>query len=174
MYFEAVQNEKKYKIEVFDTPSHWRVTIQEESGEVEFHHIPKSHYQRMDDAISLIFENTSYMIDVVTQGVDTTVYTRGSFRQIRLYNDELLLHESLKGSSSLAGESQIKAGMPGKIVKVQVKPGDKVSAGQTLIVMEAMKMENDMKASHDVTIKEVRVKEGQSVEAGALLVVFES
>lgn len=173
MYFEAVQKDKKFKIEVFETPSHWRVTIQEESGEVEFHHIPKSHYQYMDDAISLIFQNSSYMIDVVTQGVQSTVYTRGSFRQIKLFNDELLLHESLKGAGALAGESQISAGMPGKIVRVNVKPGDKVSAGQTLLVMEAMKMENDMKASHDVTIKEVRVKEGQSVESGALLVVFE-
>ncbi len=174
MYFEAVQKDKKFKIEVFETPSHWRVTIQEENDEVEFHHIPKSHYQYMDDAISLIFQNSSYMVDVVTQGVQSTVYTRGSFRQIKLYNDELLLHESLKGNSSLAGEAQITAGMPGKIVKVLVKPGDKVSAGQTLLVMEAMKMENDMKASHDVTIKEVRVKEGQSIESGALLVVFEN
>lgn len=174
MYFEAVQKNQKYKIEVFETPTHWRVTIQEENGEVEFHHIPKSHYQYMDDAISLIFQNASYMIDVTTQGVQSTVYTRGSFRQIKLYNDELLLHESLRGASSLGDESQINAGMPGKIVRVNVKPGDKVSAGQTLLVMEAMKMENDMKASNDVTIKEVRVQEGQSVESGALLVVFEN
>lgn len=75
MYFEAIQKDKKSKVEVFETPTHWRVTIQEENDEVEFHHIPKSHYQRMDDAISIIFQNASYMMDVVTHGVETTVYT---------------------------------------------------------------------------------------------------
>jgi biotin carboxyl carrier protein len=112
-------------------------------------------------------------MDVVGSGTDFNVFTRGSFQQIKLYNDEMLLHESLKGASLITNASQITAGMPGKIVKVFIKPGDKVSANQTLIVMEAMKMENDMKAPTDVTIKEVRVKEGQSVEAGTILALFD-
>ncbi len=86
--------------------------------------------------------------------------------------DNLIFLISLP-ASALGGSDEIKAGMPGKIVKVLVKAGDKVSANQTLIVMEAMKMENDLKSPHDVTVKEVIVKEGQSVESGATLVVFE-
>jgi len=174
MYFEAIQKDKKYKIEVFESSSHWRVNLQEDDGDVEYHHIPKSDYQSMDDAISFIFENTSYMIDVVTQGVESYVYTRGSYRQIQLYNDELLLHESLKGGSTIGSAAHISAGMPGKIVKILVKAGDKVSKGQTIVVMEAMKMENDLKAPQDVTVKEIKISEGQSVESGALLVIFDS
>lgn len=173
MYFEAKMRGKKWTVEVFETPSHWRVTLQKEGEQKELHQISKVDYKRMDDAISFLFEGSSYMVDVVGQGIDYTVYTRGSYREIKLFNDELLLHESLKGQGNLGGIDQITAGMPGKIVKVMVKPGDKVSANQTLLVMEAMKMENDMKAPQDVTVKEVRVKEGQSVEAGATLVVFE-
>src|SRR5688572_23586575 len=135
MFFEAEQKEKKYRIEVFETPTHWKVSLQEEGLSVEYYNINKNDYQRMDDAISFIFENASYMMDVVASGVESNVYTRGSFRQIKLFNDELLLHESLKGVGSLGGESQISSGMPGKIVKVLVRPGDKVSAGQTLVVM---------------------------------------
>jgi biotin carboxyl carrier protein len=173
MYFEAEMRGKKWTVEVFESPTHWRVILQQEDKEKEVHQISKIDYKRMDDAISFLFEGSSYMMDVVGQGVDYTVYTRGSYRQIKLYNDELLLHESLKGQGALGGMDQIVAGMPGKIVKVLVKPGDKVSANQTLLVMEAMKMENDMKAPHAVTVKEVKVKEGQSIESGATLVVFE-
>lgn len=173
MFFEAVLKNRKYSVEVFETPTHWKVTLQQEDKDVEFHHISKIDYQKMDDAISFIFQNASYMVDVTYNGIESTVYTRGSFRQIKLYNDELLLHESLKGAGALSGEAQITSGMPGKIVKVSVRAGDKVSSGQTLVVMEAMKMENDMKAPRDVTIKEVLVKEGQSIESGATLVTFE-
>ncbi|MEQ1875483.1 MAG: biotin/lipoyl-containing protein [Bdellovibrionia bacterium] len=173
MYFEAKMRDKKWTIEVFETPAHWKVTLQKEGEPKQLHQISKIDYKRMDDAISFLFEGSSYMVDVVGEGVDYTVYTRGSYRQIKLFNDELLLHESLKGQGHLGGSDEITSGMPGKIVKVLVKAGDKVSANQTLLVMEAMKMENDMKAPHDVTVKEVRVKEGQSVERGATLVVFE-
>jgi biotin carboxyl carrier protein len=127
----------------------------------------------MDDAISFLFDNSSYMIDVVGEGLDYSVYTRGSYRSIRLLNDEGLLHESLKGASALGGSNQLVAGMPGKIVDIFVKPGDEVKAKQSLLIMEAMKMENEMRASHDAKIKEVLVKKGQSIEAGAQLIVFE-
>src|SRR3954470_5622181 len=101
MYFEAEQKGKKYKIEVFESNTHWKVSLQEEDKDVEYHNILKSDYLRMDDAISFIFESASYMIDVVSSGVESYVYTRGSFRQIKLFNDELLLHESLKGAGGL-------------------------------------------------------------------------
>jgi biotin carboxyl carrier protein len=79
-----------------------------------------------------------------------------------------------KGQTSQGdGPQQIKAPMPGKIVKLLVKPGDKVDARQGLVVVEAMKMENELKARAAGTVSEVRVTEGSSVEAGAILVVLE-
>jgi len=173
MYFEAKMRDQSYKLEVFETETHWRVSIEEQGKAKEQHNIPKADYQRMDDAVCFLFNNNSYMVDVVGAGTKYSVYTRGSFREITLFNDELLLHESLKGGGVLGSASQIAAGMPGKIVKVIVKKGDKVSANQVMIVMEAMKMENDIKAPHEVTVKEVKVKEGDSVESGAVLVIFE-
>lgn len=174
MYFETTLKGKKWQIEVHEQKHHWLVTLKQEAQEREVHKIPKSDYRRMDDAISFLFENSSYMIDVVGEGLDYSVYTRGSYRSIRLLNDESLLHESLKGASALGGSNQLTAGMPGKIVDIFVKPGDKVKAKQSLLIMEAMKMENEMRASHEATIKEVLVKKGQSVESGAQLITFES
>ena len=68
--------------------------------------------------------------------------------------------------------SRVRAQMPGKIVRVMVKPGDQVVAGQALLVMEAMKMENEIKASINAEIKEVKVVAGQAVESGADLVLL--
>jgi len=64
------------------------------------------------------------------------------------------------------------APMPGRIVKVLVKPGETVQPRQGLVVVEAMKMENELRAPRGGTVAEVRVAEGASVEASAVLVVL--
>jgi len=75
--------------------------------------------------------------------------------------------------SSDEGPQRVTAPMPGKIVKLLVKPGDKVQPRQGVIVVEAMKMENELRARAAGTVSEVRVREGASVEAGAILVILE-
>ena len=79
------------------------------------------------------------------------------------------------GSSTALGRGpqRITAPMPGKIVKVLVKPGDSVDARQALVIVEAMKMENELRSQKAGTVSEVRVMEGASVEAGAILVIVE-
>src|SRR5262245_12580327 len=72
-----------------------------------------------------------------------------------------------------AGPQRIVAPMPGKIVRVGVKPGDAVRARQTVVVVEAMKMENELKAARDGVVGELPAVEGASVEAGTLLVVIQ-
>lgn len=64
--------------------------------------------------------------------------------------------------------------MPGKVVKVMKKEGDQVTKGETVLILEAMKMENEIKSGADGIIKSVNVKEGQALEAGFLMVEIES
>ncbi len=71
------------------------------------------------------------------------------------------------------GEQRVLAPMPGRIVRVLVKPGDEVAVRQGLIVVEAMKMENELGSPKAGRVKEVSVTEGTSVEAGRLLVIVE-
>jgi biotin carboxyl carrier protein len=71
------------------------------------------------------------------------------------------------------GEQRVKAPMPGRVVRVLVKPGDTVAARQGLVVVEAMKMENELTVPRGGRVKEVAVAEGASVEAGRLLVIVE-
>ena len=70
------------------------------------------------------------------------------------------------------GSDQIRAPMPGRIVVVRAKAGDKVDAGQELLVMEAMKMEISLKATHPAEIASVHANTGDFVEADAVLVKF--
>jgi pyruvate carboxylase subunit B len=71
------------------------------------------------------------------------------------------------------GPAPILAPMPGLIVRVSVKPGDTVEAGQGVVVMEAMKMENELRATAAGVVKSVEVSPGTAVEKGALLVALE-
>jgi biotin carboxyl carrier protein len=83
--------------------------------------------------------------------------------------------EAGRGSSLPArhahGPSRLTAPMPGRVVRVLEAPGADVEAGQSLFVIEAMKMENELKAPRAGRVQEVAVREGQAVEAGALLAV---
>ena len=77
------------------------------------------------------------------------------------------------GGRTEGGPQRVVAPMPGKIVRVLVKPGDGVRARQGLVVVEAMKMENEVRALGEGIVTEIHVKEGASIDAGALMVVIE-
>jgi glutaconyl-CoA/methylmalonyl-CoA decarboxylase subunit gamma len=74
---------------------------------------------------------------------------------------------------NLSGNNFLKAPMPGLILDVKVKVGDRVTAGQTVIIMEAMKMENSINAKINGTVKEIHVQKGAQVMTGHLLLVVE-
>jgi biotin carboxyl carrier protein len=76
-------------------------------------------------------------------------------------------------SSTASGPQRVTSPMPGKVVRVLVKPGDAVTARQGLVVVEAMKMENELRAARDGRVRDVAVTEGQSVDAGAILLTVE-
>lgn len=71
-----------------------------------------------------------------------------------------------------AGDGTICAPMPGTVINISVANGDQVSKGQTLLVLEAMKMENEIMAPQDGVIAEIRVEKGASVNAGEALIIL--
>ncbi len=82
-------------------------------------------------------------------------------------------HRGQEGSATGAGPQRVSAPMPGKVVKLLVKPGDKVVSRQGVVVVEAMKMENELRSPKDGIVADIKVAEGALVEAGAVLVVIE-
>lgn len=173
MYFESEMNGKKYHIDVVETKQHWKISIQEEGKDWEFIEINKTDYKKPEAYVSFLYEGSSYLVDVVGSDTDYTVFTRGSYRTLKIFNDEMLLHRSLKNSGSMSHERELKAGMPGKIIEIFVKPGDAIKHNKPILIMEAMKMENEMRAAADCIVKEVCVKQGDSVDSGSVLIRFE-
>ena len=78
----------------------------------------------------------------------------------------------LEGPGS--GPRELRAPMPGLVVRVLVEPGQSVSRGDGMVVMEAMKMENELRADADGTVAEVRVEEGSTVAQDEVLVTLET
>ena len=101
-----------------------------------------------------------------THGRAVMVNARGETHLIERYNPAAL-------AEALEAGGQIKAPMPGKVLSLPVKPGDAVKKGQTLVVLEAMKMEHALSATADGVVAETPVSEGAQVGDGAVLVVME-
>jgi glutaconyl-CoA/methylmalonyl-CoA decarboxylase subunit gamma len=76
-------------------------------------------------------------------------------------------------SGGAAAKGSVRAQIAGRVISVKVKPGDKVSRGDILLILEAMKMENEIKTPADGTVKEIPVKDGDRVVEGAVLAVIE-
>jgi propionyl-CoA carboxylase alpha chain len=75
--------------------------------------------------------------------------------------------------SSVLAAGSLTAPMPGSVVRVLVEAGDTVTAGQTLVVLEAMKMEHAVHAPTAGVVSELRVQPGQQVDAGSVLAVVD-
>ncbi|MGE0117447.1 MAG: acetyl-CoA carboxylase biotin carboxylase subunit [Dongiaceae bacterium] len=103
---------------------------------------------------------------VARSGPAITVFTAGGTAQFELV-------DPLTASAALdAAPGHLAAPMPGKVIEVAVKPGDVVTRGATLMVLEAMKMEHSIAAPMDGTIERVFFKAGDLVEEGAELLAF--
>lgn len=101
------------------------------------------------------------------------VFHDNSTTHIEVLSDRDLLLRSLESRSSVRhGHSEIKAPMPGLVVKALVKKGDMIKRGTKLIILEAMKMENEIRTPIDAQVGDVLVKEGDKVEKDQTIITL--
>jgi biotin carboxyl carrier protein len=98
----------------------------------------------------------------------------GDALSVRVNDRRDLLAQTGSAAGGAAASGDLRAAMPGKVVKVLCKVGDVVKAGQGLLVIEAMKMENEVRAATAGKVAAVSVREGQTVEGGQALVSVSS
>ncbi len=133
--------------------------------------------------------NTTYTINVLQESENTLVFVYNDLRQqcqFYLHDEQVFLrlacryylfhdltHEAAVSEDS-AGSGKLVASMDGSIVDVLVQEGDNVRKGQTLAILEAMKMEHPLKADRDGKVASISVKKGDQVRIRQLLVQVES
>ena len=141
-------------------------------------------YQSRRDGSFAVGESTALVHEWTADGIDVEIDGRRSRHRISRAGEWLFVQVP-QGTVELdvvprfvaPGSNEATGGfvapMPGVVLDVRCVPGDEVTAGQTLVVLEAMKMEHRMTAPADGRVAEVRVAVGQHVEHGVVLVVFE-
>ena len=102
----------------------------------------------------------------------TAALLKDTARPASTPNDQATPVQATAPSALDANTAAVTAPLPGTIISIKVKPGDKVTANQTVAVLEAMKMENEIEAGYAGTVSEVKVAERDTVLEGAVLITI--
>ncbi|PAW92931.1 acetyl-CoA carboxylase biotin carboxyl carrier protein subunit [Mucilaginibacter sp. MD40] len=138
--------------------------------------VPADVKQLNDRLYHIISNHASYNAEVVSFDaqaktaqikVNNNLYTISAKDQFDMLLDKMGLSNLMT-----AKVSDIKAPMPGLVLKILVEEGAEVNKGDNLFILEAMKMENIIKAPADVTIRSIKMQPGDKVEKGQVLMVF--
>lgn len=123
---------------------------------------------------SVLLDGKSFNVELIEED-STKKYSVNTLYDF--YNAEVVdaqsRYQKSRTTIDSAEESIISSPMPGKVVKIPVKVGDEVKAGDTVIIVSAMKMESEYKVKNDRTIKEIKVGEGDTVGANQPLIIIE-
>ena len=113
-------------------------------------------------------------VDIIRNGNGLEIFLEGKEVIVRAEPYDLAELRKRAGAAVDGPEDKIiKAPMPGLVLSTAIAPGDTVAKGQTLVIIEAMKMENMIKAPYDATIKEIFADPGSAVDKNEKLVEFE-
>lgn len=150
-----------------------KIGILEQSGtvfDVELDGKPyRVDFVKAENSYSLIVDGKSYEIDCDIAGNRYDIWIRGNYFPISVLTEAEKRLQLSKKKKGTGGPQIVETEMPGKIVSVKKNKGDTVKKGETVIVLEAMKMQNEILSPKDGTIEEIYVKDAQIVEASEKL-----
>lgn len=129
---------------------------------------PYSTVQAGDGTWSILIDGRSYAVKILGAG---EVSVNGQVFHVDVFDPREL--RGRRSAADSSGPQAITAPMPGRVIRLLVEPGQGVSAGDGLIVVEAMKMQNEMKAPRAGRVAAVKTVAGATVSAGDVLLVIE-
>jgi biotin carboxyl carrier protein len=126
---------------------------------------------------NVIYQNKSYNVEVVEVNSlekTSTIKVNGNLYTVQVEDQFDLLLKQLGMDAAVGAKiREIKAPMPGLVLKIMVEEGDEVKKGDNLLVLEAMKMENILKSTTDGIIKKIHVSQGDKIEKNTVLLQFQ-
>jgi biotin carboxyl carrier protein len=165
MTYEVAIDGKNHKLELKQLGGRWQCSLDGETISVDAV-LVRPH------VMSLIADGQAYEIKREQTGNEQRVWVGNSGFAVEVRDPRSL--RSRRGSGAgVEGPQKLHAPMPGKVVRILAAPGTAVTAGQGLLVIEAMKMQNELKSPKTGVVKQVTVSEGTSVTAGEVLAVVE-
>ncbi|HET9594648.1 MAG TPA: biotin/lipoyl-containing protein [Anaeromyxobacteraceae bacterium] len=123
--------------------------------------------------VSLLVDTESFSVQLDQRTAEVKVHVRDSTYGLEILDERRLRMRRAAGKFTVDGRQVLTAPMPGKVVKVLARVGDAVREGQSLLTMEAMKMEQELRSPKDGKLVELSAAEGQAVEGGARLAAVE-
>ena len=163
--FVATINGRSQAVEVAESGGRYRVTVGAETLDVDAR-------TPMSGLSSLLVDGVSHVADVAPGEGGALVDLDGATYRVEVEESARHVIRTRGGAGAGGAGQTIKAPLPGKVTHVAVAVGDQVRRGDTVVVIEAMKMENEFKAAASGTVTEIRVQPGQAVNAGDVLVVL--
>jgi biotin carboxyl carrier protein len=163
--FAATVGSRTHMVDVTESDGRYRVTLGDQVWEVDAR-------LSAQGIASLIIDGVSHVADIEVRDGVSVVDVGGETYSIQVEEQTRYIIRTRGGAAGSPGVQTVKAPLPGKVTHVAVQANDVVTAGQSLVVIEAMKMENELKAAAPGTVREVRVTAGQAVNAGDVLVVI--
>ncbi len=174
MIYEVTIAEKTYRVELVRAGD--RQTGDRQTGEwkcrLDGREWPVDVVSIQNDVLSLLLDGKSYEIKQETVGAEANIVV-GHERFGVSVRDPRSFRSRKRAGASEQGVKKITAPMPGKVVRILAGVGAQVEAGQSVIVIEAMKMQNELKAPKSGIVKKLNVTEGAAVEAGQSLAEVE-
>lgn len=162
MKFEIQIDKRTRVVELQRNSDRWSIILDRDPVDADAVEIPPGIF-------SILLNGKSHEVRVAPTPTGTLTLQTGRHEFTAEVLDPRAWSGRRHGALEAEGRQQILAPMPGKIVRVLVQTGDKVQAGQGLLVVEAMKMQNEIRSPKSGTVKRLLVKEGQLVNAGDVL-----
>lgn len=163
MKYVTTINNKQFEIEILPDGS---LTVNGQPREADFRALGPNQY-------SILAEHISHELTIEQREGNVEVLVRGRLYSASVLDERaVLMAQRSGGLMTDSGEASVKSPMPGLIVAVRVEAGQEVKAGQTIVILESMKMQNEIKSPRDGIIGTVNVEPGQTVEQSKVLVTI--
>ncbi len=122
---------------------------------------------------SMLIEGKSHEVFADLEDGTWKILLDGERYEVEVEDERTRRLKALEGpDKKLVGDVQIKAPMPGLVVKIPVETGQHVSQNQSLIILEAMKMENELRAPRAGVVKEIRIAPRETVDLNQVLLIL--